>query len=174
MNHSMDGAIKIKSYYTVGVIKKFEARANRKLTLNEWKAILNERLDVSCFELKYDEKLLIGSLRKGIFENYIDDLYVVFHHILGERRNGKLDYYNKEYGKNHDEDQTGWTAIELTDKEGLEVVLHFEYKFLFTEEKERSDRFSAEPVLLNWLFRNSTLDNKLAGCIISDRVKQLI
>lgn len=32
------------------------------------------------------------------------------------------------------------------------------------------EEFFSEPLLINWLFRNSTIDNKLAGCVISDIV----
>ena len=41
---------------------------------------------------------------------------------------------------------------------------------LFIEGKVLAEEFYTEPHLINWLFRHSNIQNKLAGCVISDIV----
>lgn len=159
---------KMGTYYTLGVIKNIDANANRELTTEEWNAALRDRIDVDCFKLDYGENKLLGSLNEKVFEDNIADFYALFREILGKEGSRAFNFYEEEFGHKIENYQFDWTTIEITGKDGLKIRLHLHFALLFIEGKVMTEEFSVEPVLLNWLFRNSKIENKLAGCMISD------
>lgn len=63
------------SFYTIGVTKNFIATSNEHLTIDEWRSVLNDRLDLECFSLTMDENELKGKLDESIFTDQIADFY---------------------------------------------------------------------------------------------------
>jgi hypothetical protein len=57
----------------MGIIRNFIANSNRPLTITEWKNVLNDRLDLSLFDVKMMESnKFSGSLKEGVFEENIN------------------------------------------------------------------------------------------------------
>ncbi|MHA6251633.1 hypothetical protein [Oceanobacillus sp. CAU 1775] len=155
-------------FYSLGVIKNFTARSNKYLTMEEWKTALQDRLDLSCFELTQDEnEKLHGTLHEELFEENIDDFYDVLKKILGKNRNTNIDYYQETFGNDINDYQIEYSKIQFNPEEHIDITVEFNYAMLFIEGKVMAEEFYTEPILLNWLFRNSTIENKLAGCIAS-------
>src|SRR5690625_5628212 len=74
--------------YSLGIITKFSATSNTELTGEEWLNVLNERIDVSLFDLETAEKEAMGALQKDVFRENITGFYDVLRKILGANRNG--------------------------------------------------------------------------------------
>ena len=125
-------------------------------------------MDVSLFDLQITDVKVEGSLRPGIFCENISNFYEVLRGILGVKRNPCLDYYEKEYGVNLDSYQMETTNLHIQNEDGLSIRLDLTFALLFIEGKVLVEEFYTEPVLINWLFRNSNIENKLAGCIVSE------
>ena len=158
------------TFYTLGVIKSFWAESNKKLSLSEWKTILYDRMDLGCFELTHDNDKLQGNLYERIFEENIDDFYGVLKEILGKNRNSNIDYYQKEFGTDINNYQIEYVKTQFKNKDDIDISIEFNFAMLFLEGKVMAEEFYTEPVLLNWLFRNSNINNKLASCIVSNVV----
>lgn len=156
------------TYYSLGVTKNFWAESNKELSLSEWEAILHDRLDLECFTLMHNKNKLDGNLHEPIFEKNIDDFYDVLREILGENRNGNIDFYRSEFGTDINDYHIKYAEIQYKNKAGLDILIKFNFAMLFLEGKVIVEEFYTEPALLNWLFRNSNINNKLAGCIISN------
>ncbi|QKY70151.1 hypothetical protein [Lentibacillus sp. CBA3610] len=153
--------------YTIGIVRDFTATANQNLSMEEWRLTLSDRLDLDCFALTEEESRLHGQLDESIFRNQIAGFYQTLGSILGEKRNPNLDYYFETFGTDITNYQTAAERITLKKGNGLHIELHFKYALLFVEGKVLVEEFYTEPLLLNWLFRNSKIENKLAGCVIS-------
>lgn len=156
------------TYYTLGVITEFAATATQTLTNEEWISELNERVDVSLFDLQPMGTSIEARLKERIFSENIPDFYEVLRSILGVDRNRTLDYYEEDFGNDLEEYQIGRTNICLQRAGGPTIQLEIEYALLLIEGKVDVEEFNTDPILINWLFRNSKIENKLAGCIISD------
>lgn len=89
---------------------------------------------------------------------------------MGEKRNLNLDDYFETFGTDINDYQIENTFISFQNKDGLYIKLWFRFAMLFIEGKVLAEEFYTEPVLVNWLFRNSKIENKLAGCIVSSIV----
>ncbi|SMQ77491.1 hypothetical protein SAMN05444673_2819 [Bacillus sp. OV166] len=178
------------TFYTLGIINKFGAQAtkgptrwnreNLALTEAEWKEALDKRIDTSIFDLELQEDGTIkGFLKNNVFKENIKGFYEFLREILGEHRNGNFDYYEKgmsEDGELHDinveDDDDGYSYewandIRILNKDGVEIRIECEFIMLFLEGKVLVEEFYTDPVLINYLFRNSKIDNPLAGAVIS-------
>ena len=61
--------------YSLGIITKFSATSNTELTSEEWVNVLNERIDVSRFDLETAEKEAKSALQKDVFRENITGFY---------------------------------------------------------------------------------------------------
>lgn len=151
------------TFYTIGIIKEFKVTSNEVLLMDTWHEKLADRLDLELFELKVEENKLFGKLKKDIFDENIEDFYSTLRKILGKKRNANIDYYEKSYGKDLDEYPTEKNYVYLD-----ELKLETTFAFLFIEGKVLVEEFNSDPLLINYLFRNSTIENPLKGCVISE------
>ena len=155
------------TFYTMGVIKNFTAIASNELALTEWENVLNDRIDLDCFDVKYSREKLEGELQESIFHDNIDGFYHVLRKILGKNRNESIDDYAETFGKNIKNYQIEYAEIKFSTENNIDIIVQVNFAMLFLEGKVMAEEFYTEPVLLNWLFRNSNINNKLAGCIVS-------
>jgi hypothetical protein len=185
------------TYYTLGIIRKFEARATKgknprwldekivPLKRNEWIKTLSDRIDPYLFDLVVQEDGSIrAELKNEIFQQHINSFYDVLRNILGEKRNENIDYYEKSYcmhkkdiyGKDGDVDDNDYYSIEgarpihIIDKAGNGIFLKCDFIMLMLEGKVLEEEFYTDPVLINYLFRHSNIDNPLRGAVISEVV----
>ena len=156
--------------YALGVIDNITATANRELLNKDWVELLNERVDVSLFDLQFTGVKVTGVLRSNIFSENIAGFYSMLKEILGAERNPGLDYYEEYYGTDLENYQRACTTIRIRSDQGDNIRLDLEFAILFIEGKVLVEEFYTEPVLMNWLFRNSKIENKLAGCVVSSIV----
>ncbi len=155
------------TYYSLGLIKNFKARSEVSFSESDWLHNLDQRLDVSLFNLTFDAdgKDIHGVLKEGVFENNILD----FHSKLMEITCRQIhNDYCKEYGTNIDKYYSDTTRIFLCFEKNKEIII-FEACCisLFTEGKVLAEEFNIEPILINWLFRHSNFGNCLSGCVLS-------
>lgn len=158
------------TFYTLGVIKNFKAYSDQPLTEKEWKEILNERVDLEMFDTKINNVDVEASLQSEIFSENISGFYETLRKILAPRKNENMDYYEKEFGQDIENYQMGYTSLYLQGPQGSRVKLNITFALLFIEGKVVVEEFYTEPSLINWLFRHSKMENKLAGCIVSEIV----
>ncbi|MCM3671637.1 hypothetical protein M3181_22020 [Mesobacillus maritimus] len=182
------------TFYTLGIINRFGAQATKggskyfgreHLPLGEsvWKEVLNERIDTSIFDLEMQEEgTITGLLKNSVFQENINDFYEILREILGEHRNGNIDHYEKDYFLHHRdihgedvEDDADYPFewaddIRILNKDGLEIRIECQFIMLMLEGKVLVEEFSTDPVLINYLFRNSNIKNPLAGAVISQVV----
>lgn len=158
------------TYYTLGVIKDFQAHSEQPLTEKEWKEILNERVDLELFDTKIDDTDVEALLKSEIFSENIADFYEVLRGILAPVENKNMDYYEQEFGQDIENYQVGYTRLYLLGPQGSCVTLNITFVLLFIEGKVIVEEFDIEPPLINWLFRHCKMENKLAGCIVSSIV----
>ena len=155
------------SYYTIGVFSSLNATSTGLLTRKEWVEILNERVDIQLFDLQINRDEAEAFLRPDIFSENIADFYNVLRSILGQERNRNIDYYEKEYGTELEDYQFADTTLYLQHPKGDHITLDMSIALLFIEGKVLAEEFDTDPVLINWLFRHSNIESKLAGCVIS-------
>lgn len=153
--------------YTLGVIRNFTAVSNRSLSNEEWLTKLNERVDASLFNLETTEKEAKASLKPDVFRENISGFYDVLRTILGIDRNPNLDYYQEQYGTEIDNYQLWGMPLNIREDDGYSIKFDMTIALLFVEGKVMVEEFYTEPLLINWLFRNSNIDNKLTGCVAS-------
>lgn len=158
------------SDYSLGIIHEFTVTTQESLMKEEWEKALNDRLDLSLFDLEFSDSEVKGKLNPTIFSENIADFYNILRKILGSRRNGNIDYYEDSYGTELENYQSWYTSLQFEDGAGRSIKLKASFVLLFVEGKVMVEEFYTEPVLMNWLFRNSNIPNKLAGCVISDIV----
>jgi len=158
------------TYYTVGVIKYFSIKTAAYSEISvpgDYLEILDRNLlDVSLYDTRMENEYLIGELKKEIFKENIKDLYQKLKKITGVPN---IDYYFESHGENIEEYPDWPITIKIQSKK-LEFLIEARYILLFIEGKvfAESFGFNIEPRLINWLFRHSSIDNKLKGCMISD------
>jgi hypothetical protein len=155
------------TYYSLGIIHKFKASSQQHLTEEEWERVLNDRVDLNLFDLTYDDSELAGSIDSNVFNENIADFYSILRKILGKNRNENIDYYESEYGTEIKNYQKEYTRLQFEDEMGNSIRIDINFVLLFIEGKVFVEEFYTEPVLMNWLFKNSNIQNKLAGCIVS-------
>ncbi|WP_188453365.1 hypothetical protein [Virgibacillus oceani] len=158
------------TFYTIGIIKEFKATSNQHLTANEWDKVLNVRVDLELYDLNFTDSGVVARLESNIFSENITDFYGVFKEILGTNRNPNFDHYEKDFGTDIENYQIANTILNFQEINGRTVTLDIQFVLLFLEGKVMVEEFYTEPALINWLFRNSKIDNKLAGCVVSEVV----
>ncbi|MDQ0175451.1 hypothetical protein [Bacillus chungangensis] len=158
------------TFYCLGIINKFTAMSQNSLLKNEWENLLNERIDLNLYETSIQGTRVEGSLIDDIFKENIIEFYQILKEISGPTRSSNIDYYEKEFGTNINDYQTSQTELILETSNGNSISLSVTYVLLFIEGKVSVEEFNTEPHLINWLFRNSRIENKLSGCVISDIV----
>lgn len=189
------GGSKLGTFYTIGIINKFWAeatqgdpkriaRAHLPLTEEEWIKVLDKRIDTSIFDLKMEETgTMIGYLKNDVFKENIKGFYDILREILGERRNVNIDHYEKEMYKdgelpdiNTDQGYDRTYSYEWADhiniivKDGFGIRIECQFIMLMLEGKVLVEEFYTDPILINYLFRNSKLNNPLCGAVISQVV----
>lgn len=157
------------TYYTLGIITIFKATSNQQLTKTEWQRALDERVDLELFDLTFNDLNVAAKLKPIIFKENITDFYAVLREILGTNRNPNIDFYENNSGTSIEEYQIANTRLILQENELL-IKIDIQFVLLFLEGKVSVEEFYTEPALINWLFRHSKIDNKLAGCVISQVV----
>lgn len=156
------------SFYTLGVIHEFVAISDQSLSNMEWEEALDERVDLRIFDLHLKENELHAALDPHVFRENILDFYNVLRQIAGPSRSVNIDAYEENFGVHLENYQYSYTNLYLENNHGCKIRINASIAVLFIEGKVRVEEFRTEPHLINWLFRNSKIDNKLAGCIISD------
>jgi hypothetical protein len=156
--------IEMGAYYTLGITEKFTAKTDAVLSKDNWLRILNERFDISLYDITIDDKSVSAELKENVIKDNIDDFYIKLKNITGHRR---IDYYYEEHGKNVNDYPSDRSRFSFFDNEKNQIRMQIDFIFLFTEGKVSSEEFDAEPMLMNWLFRHSDFGNPLAGTIIS-------
>lgn len=157
------------TFYTIGIIKEFKAFSNHHLSKYEWDKVLNERIDLETYDLDYNDSGVDAWIKRNIFTENIIEFYGVLKKILGTNRNTIFDHYENDFGTDIENYQFSNTRLNL-EENGLTIKLDIQFVLLFLEGKVMVEEFYTEPILINWLFRNSNIDNKLAGCVISEIV----
>jgi len=155
------------TFYTLGIISSLKATSTRLLKHREWVEILNERIDIQLFDLRTNDDQAEAFLRPNIFSENIAGFYSLLRSILGQQRNSNIDYYEKVYGADLENYQFADTTLYLQHYKGDQITLDVNFALLFIEGKVLVEEFDTEPILMNWLFRQSNIENKLAGCVIS-------
>ncbi|ADI26808.1 hypothetical protein [Geobacillus sp. C56-T3] len=155
------------TYYGLGIIKEFVARSEKSFTWSEWEQILTKRIDLCLFRLAAAEQRLSGSLYPEVFTENIHHFFQILRDIVGSERREPIDYYEKEFGSHLDNYPTAETFFLIEGPSGSPIIVEVRFAVLFIEGKVSVETFDAEPLLINWLFRNSPIKNKLAGCVIS-------
>ncbi|WP_175639143.1 hypothetical protein [Metabacillus schmidteae] len=182
------------TFYTLGIIRQFETtadkgpvnrwgREHRSLTREEWIKALRERIDPYIYHLELQEDgSMHGFLKNEIFQQNINGFYDVLREILGERRNTNIDHYaeftcNNKKGIHDDSDDSNGYSIEgahpihIINKDGLGIKIKYDFIMLMLEGKVLVEEFNTDPVLINYLFRNSNINNPLKGAVTSQVVE---
>ncbi len=152
------------TYYTLGIVKKFTAQTNAAISQDDWLKTLNERFDLTLFDLTFEDKTIKAQLKQNIFTADIADFFEKLKTITGMRH---IDYFHQEYGDRIDDYPHESDRFTFVDSEKNEIKMFVHFIFVFTEGKVLVEEFSAEPRLMNWLFRHSNFDNRLAGAVVS-------
>ncbi|MCD8510408.1 MAG: hypothetical protein LRY73_11460 [Bacillus sp. (in: Bacteria)] len=160
------------SYYTLGVVTKFEVQSKIPLSIEEWRALLDSRLDTSLFTLEVKEKknVLIGELYPEIFQENIHGLYGILRNLIKPLSTIQLDDYEQVFGDDISNYQIRGSRLSIEGPDGEPLIVNISFAMLFIEGKVLVEEFYSEPQIINWLFRNCNIDNKLAGCIVSEIV----
>jgi hypothetical protein len=181
------------TFYTLGIIRQFEATASRgtdkwfreprKLTREEWIKELSTRIDPYLFDLyEQEDGSMHGFLKNDIFQQNINGFYDVMREILGERRNTNIDHYAKFtcnnnrdiHGEDDDAEESysieGANPICIINKDGTGIKIEYDFIMLMLEGKVLVEEFNTDPVLVNYLFRHSNINNRLRGAVISQIV----
>jgi hypothetical protein len=155
------------SYYTLGIITSFTAKSKNLTSLEEWKQKLNSRIDTDLFEMTIFESSISANLKPDIFQEYIIDFYRILKEITSPIYSRNIENYEQEFGNNLEEYQFDRTTLYVGEDSDKGIEIDVEYALLFIEGKVIVEEFYTEPQMVNWLFRNSNIPNKLAGCVIS-------
>ncbi|URZ03849.1 hypothetical protein [Clostridium felsineum] len=153
------------TYYTLGIVKKFSIKRTKIHSTDE---IINEiqiKLDLDIFNLVIEDDYIYGELDENILNKNIGDFYNTLEEMTGSN---SVSYY---FDKENDEMRyvyEGSTRIRLNDTCINELVLNLNYMVLYIEGKVIAECFSYEPQIINWLFRQLNIKNKLFGAVISD------
>lgn len=153
------------TYYGLGVIKNLSATSKEnKFLETEWRRLLSERIDMELFDIIFYENIIKANLKNIFFENNIEDFYVKLKKITTKE---SVSSYFKEYGTRLEDYPSQEMSIYLRDN-GKIVTIEIEAALLFIEGKVLAEEFNIEPLLINWLFKNSNFGNPLAGCVVSN------
>lgn len=162
--------IQLGTFYTLGVITSFKVDSKSISTIKEWEEVLKERLDLDLFSLKIEESKLSGTLDPDVFKQNIHGLYAVLRKISSPLCNGNIDYYEEIGGDSIDGYQNEYAELYIKTPNEKKLTIKCNFAMLFIEGKVSVEEFYTEPQITNWLFRNSNIENKLSGCMISDVV----
>jgi hypothetical protein len=157
------------TYYALGVVKTFEVKDSKSLTTEQLQQAVEERLDLSLFELEFPNQSLKGTLKSGLFQENIEDFFNKLKAITTSRRS-KIDFYFKEFSNDINAYPDEFCWFDFSDSQGNFIKIQADLVLLFLEGKVSAEEFELEPGIINWLFRHSRFDNPLAGAVISSIV----
>ena len=83
------------TYYGLGIIAKFNAKSQNILSEDDWKRLLNDRIDTELFDFVVDKHAVSATLKEGIFKDNIEDFYKILKTISNDKG---IDYYYSEFG----------------------------------------------------------------------------
>ncbi|MFM8253163.1 MAG: hypothetical protein ACKOBW_16345 [Planctomycetota bacterium] len=155
------------TYYAIGIVRKFTAKAKRAIVATALEAAVRERLDLRMFELNYAaDGACQGTLKPGLFAQHIEGFVNKLAEIDRDCA-AVIRYYFENYGTDIDQYESHACRMRIPHSEGLSVDVLAEMVPVFVEGKVRAECFSVEPVLINWLFRQCDFGNPLAGIVVS-------
>ena len=155
------------TYYTIGVINEFCASSKENLLIDQWKEILNERIDFDLFNITINETKIHGGIKMKDFADNILDFFNVLRKICGPKYNEDFDAYEKLYGTDIDKYPIKYEELFVEDRNKNLIKIETNFAMMMIEGKVIIEEFYTDPHLINWLFRNSNIPNKLSGAVIS-------
>jgi hypothetical protein len=156
----------VGTYYAIGIVKKFEAKAKRAIDLPSLEKAVGERLDLSLFDLSHADGKLEGTLKPGLFEEHIEGFVDRLTEIAPDSKS-TVRYCFESYGTDIDKYDSEYRRMRIPSPEGQSVDVRADMVLVFVEGKVMAESFSVEPVLMNWLFRHSDFSNPLEGAVVS-------
>lgn len=135
-----------------------------------WMQVLEKKFDLSCYDVIIDEE---GhgfelKIKEDILKNNIDGLIDIIQPLLNTKGWG-----SDIASQNRDENDYIANAIDtdfLLEIADRRVYCDSKIVPLLMEGKVQAETITGVSNLINFLFRNSSLDNVLKGCIIYDIV----
>jgi len=155
------------TYYSVGIVKEFAARAANAIDAQTLERVVGERFDLGLFDTDFQNGCLTGMLKPGLFNEHIADFVEKLVNIAPDSRETIL-YYLEKYGADIDRFPSENCKFVVHDAGKKRIDIRASLSLLFIEGKVLVEQFSIEPALLNWLFRHSDFGNPLAGAVLSD------
>ena len=154
------------TYYAIGIVNKFEARAKRAIDPPSLEKAVGERLDLGLFDLSHADGKLEGTLKPGLFEKHIEGFVDRLTEIAPDSKS-TVRYRFESYGTDIDKYDSEYCQMRIPSPDGQSVDLRADGVLVFIEGKVMAESFFVEPVLMNWLFRHSDFGNPLAGTVVS-------
>ena len=154
------------TYYAIGIVNKFEAKAKRSIDPPSLEKAVGDRLDLSLFDLSHADGKLEGTLKPVLFEKHIEGFVDRLTEITPESKS-TVRYCFESYGTDIDKYDSGYCQMSIPSQNGQSVNVRGDMVLVFLEGKVIAESFSVEPVLINWLFRHSDFGNPLTGTVVS-------
>lgn len=158
------------TFYTLGPITSFTAKSSKELTEAEWKEMIGERIDLDLFSLEISENGISGEIKEEIFKENIHGMYEVLRNMSYPLLNGNIDYYEESYGDDLKEQSDEYAALYVKSPKDEKITINCNFAMMFLEGKVSVEEFYTEPQFINWLFKNSNIENPLKGCMVSEIV----
>lgn len=152
------------SYYALSIVQNFTAESRTVFSQEDWKRNLNDRFDISIFDISIADNKVSGQLKRNVFEEDIADFYEKLKTIT---EGPYIKEYYDMFRDKIDEYPQFTDRFYFKDHDNNEIKLFMDIIVLFEEGKVLAEAFNIEPMLMNWLFRNSNFNNRLAGAIVS-------
>ena len=154
------------TYYAIGVVNKFQAKAKHAIDPSVLEEVVGERLDLSLFELSRLDDALEGTLKSGLFEKHIED-FVDKLAKIDPISDSTIRFYFENYGTNIDQYDSKCVQMRISGPDRQLVDVRAEMALVLIEGKVIAECFIVEPVLVNWLFRHCDFGNPLARIVMS-------
>lgn len=158
------------TFYTLGPITSFKTSSRKGLSELEWKETLGERLDLNLFELTFTENNVSGKIKEEVFKENIYDMYDILREMSFSLENININHYKEEFGDDLQEQSTSYAELYVSFQKEEKIKIKCNFAMMFLEGKVLVEEFYTEPQLINWLFKNSNINNPLKGCMISEIV----
>ncbi len=155
------------TFYSLGIVQNFTAKSTGATSSEprDLESAVGDRLNLDLFNLRQNTTGLSGQLKPGILEDYLEDFVQTLKQIANQ--NQKIDDYWNFYGTQWENYPLEYWSMEFKDAQEQTIKLSGKALFLFIEGKVGAEEFEIEPLLLNWLFRHSSLENPLGGAVVS-------
>jgi hypothetical protein len=155
------------TFYSLGIVQDFTAKStgNTSIELGDLEVAVGDRLNLDLFSLRQGPGGLLGQLKPGTLEEHLEDFVRTLKQIANQH--SRIDEYWNLYGCQWENYPREYWVMEFKNAQGQGIKLSGMALFLFIEGKVGADEFEIEPLLLNWLFRHSSLENPLAGAVVS-------